>query len=331
MDRSSTIIPLSIGFATGAAVCAVAWHLNSNQSSSNQTTCKKSKPVSVKQQEASAPSAEHSFRASREHYRLPSPRRKLRTGRWEFLLVNGPNLNLLGKREPEIYGKATLADVVQRIVSFATQFNANVTDFQSNCEGKIIQRIHEALGKVDFIIINPGGLTHTSVALRDALLGVGIPFHEVHLSNIHARESFRHHSYISDKAQGVIRGFGVDGYELAVMSAFKTLEGTHSARRTFFAILSTPFKCCNCCTGHTHITFPDLKSGQLTPHYSKNTDSSEYKPCRLLVLDGPNFRLKNFGMFDGVSLQDVRKSVEAVVEVRSLPCVHCCVHNHTPA
>jgi 3-dehydroquinate dehydratase-2 len=140
-------------------------------------------------------------------------------------LVNGPNLNLLGKREPEIYGRATLSDVEDRIVGFAAQFNANVTAFQSNCEGKIIQRIHEAMGNVDFIIINPGGLTHTSVALRDALLGVGIPFHEVHLSNIHARESFRHHSYISDKAQGVIRGFGVDGYELAVMSAFKTLEG----------------------------------------------------------------------------------------------------------
>ena len=224
----------------------------------------------------------------------PRPKQppRIRTGKWEFLLISGPNLNLLGKREPEIYGRQTLEGVVTRIAAFAAQFNANVDHFQSNSEGKIVERIHNAMGKIDFIIINPGGLTHTSVALRDALLGVGIPFHEVHLSNIHAREPFRHHSYISDRAQGVIRGFGVDGYELAVMSAFKTLEG------------------------HQHITFPDLlqSSGQLTPG-DKNA-KADIKQCHLLVLDGPNFELKNFGSIREdkcETLQDDRQSVKDVV------------------
>lgn len=141
-----------------------------------------------------------------------------------ILLLNGPNLNLLGSREPEIYGHATLEDVVQAAMQQAGQTGAQMHHFQSNHEGELIDRIHAARSdKVDAIVINPGGLTHTSVALRDALAGVAIPFIEVHISNVHARESFRHHSYLSAIATAVICGLGIDGYRAAIDYALNRL------------------------------------------------------------------------------------------------------------
>lgn len=141
-----------------------------------------------------------------------------------ILLLNGPNLNLLGTREPEVYGRTTLADVEQAAVAQAAQAGARLVAFQSNHEGALIDRIHAARTEdVDAIVINPGGLTHTSVALRDALAGVAIRFIEVHISNIHQRESFRHHSFLSAIATGVICGLGVDGYRAAVDFALKKL------------------------------------------------------------------------------------------------------------
>jgi 3-dehydroquinate dehydratase-2 len=133
------------------------------------------------------------------------------------LLLNGPNLNLLGQREPEVYGSATLADIERAAQLQVQQAGAQLTCLQSNHEGVLIDRIHQAkIEGVDAIVINPGGLTHTSVALRDALAAVAIPFVEVHISNIHQRESFRHHSYLSAIAAGTIVGLGVDGYRLAL-------------------------------------------------------------------------------------------------------------------
>ena len=137
----------------------------------------------------------------------------------EILLLNGPNLNMLGKREPETYGYQTLQDIVDNLVEKASAAGASLSHFQSNAEHELINRIHDAMGKVDAIIINPAAFTHTSVALRDALLSVNIPFIEVHLSNVHAREPFRHHSYLSDVAAGVILGLGAIGYELALAAA----------------------------------------------------------------------------------------------------------------
>jgi 3-dehydroquinate dehydratase II len=142
----------------------------------------------------------------------------------KLLLVNGPNLNLLGTREPEVYGSITLADVEQAAAAQAAAAGAVLACFQSNHEGELIDRIHAARTEgVDGIIINPGGLTHTSVSLRDALAGVAIPFIEVHISNIHKREEFRHHSYLSAVAVGVICGLGVDGYRAAIDFALKKL------------------------------------------------------------------------------------------------------------
>ncbi|WP_420476102.1 type II 3-dehydroquinate dehydratase [Noviherbaspirillum sp. ST9] len=142
----------------------------------------------------------------------------------KLLLVNGPNLNLLGTREPEVYGSTTLGDVEQAANAQATAAGATIACFQSNHEGALIDRIHAAKAEgVDAIVINPGGLTHTSVALRDALAGVAIPFVEVHISNVHKRESFRHHSYLSAIAVGVICGLGVDGYHSAIEFALKKL------------------------------------------------------------------------------------------------------------
>ncbi|RJF97771.1 type II 3-dehydroquinate dehydratase [Noviherbaspirillum saxi] len=142
----------------------------------------------------------------------------------KLLLVNGPNLNLLGTREPEVYGSVTLADVEQAAAAQAIASGAVLACFQSNHEGELIDRIHAARSEgVDGIIINPGGLTHTSVALRDALAGVAIPFIEVHISNVHKREEFRHHSYLSEIAVGVICGLGVDGYGAAIDFALKKL------------------------------------------------------------------------------------------------------------
>ena len=142
----------------------------------------------------------------------------------KILLVNGPNLNLLGTREPEVYGSTTLADVEQAATAQATAAGASIACFQSNHEGALIDRIQAARTEgVDAIVVNPGGLTHTSVALRDALAGVAIPFVEVHISNIHKRESFRHHSYLSGIAVGVICGLGVEGYRAAIEFAIKKL------------------------------------------------------------------------------------------------------------
>jgi len=141
-----------------------------------------------------------------------------------LLLLNGPNLNLLGSREPAVYGADTLPQIVARLADLATEAGHVLADFQSNSEGELIDRIHQAkLDAVDFILFNPGGYTHTSIALRDAFLGVNIPFIEVHLSNVHAREAFRHHSYFSDIANGVIVGLGPLGYELALYAAMQKL------------------------------------------------------------------------------------------------------------
>lgn len=135
-----------------------------------------------------------------------------------ILVINGPNLNLLGSREPGHYGQDTLEDIEDRLEELAGDIEINF--FQSNSEGDLVSRVHEAgEDDVDFIIINPAAYTHTSVALRDALLGVKIPFIEVHLSNVHSREPFRHHSYLSDIAVGVISGLGPQGYELALAAA----------------------------------------------------------------------------------------------------------------
>lgn len=141
-----------------------------------------------------------------------------------ILILNGPNLNLLGKREPEIYGAQTLDDVMQDCVKLGADLSHQVTYFQSNAEYALIDAIQAAQADIDFIIINPAAFTHTSVAIRDALLGVDIPFIEIHISNVHARETFRQHSYLSDVAQGVIVGCGTYGYQLALQSANQYLS-----------------------------------------------------------------------------------------------------------
>jgi len=136
------------------------------------------------------------------------------------LVLHGPNLNLLGTREPAVYGTTTLADIDRELTQIATEAGASVTSLQSNHEGVLIDRVQAArVDGTDFIVINPGGFTHTSVALRDAFAAVSIPFVEVHLSNIHRREPFRHHSYFSDLAVGVIAGLGAQGYALALKFA----------------------------------------------------------------------------------------------------------------
>jgi 3-dehydroquinate dehydratase-2 len=142
-----------------------------------------------------------------------------------LLLLNGPNLNLLGTREPAVYGAATLASIEQRAAAVAKELGHELTAFQSNAEHELLDRIHRAKGEgVAFIIFNPAAFTHTSVALRDALLGVAVPFIEVHLSNIHAREPFRHHSYFTDVAAGCVMGLGAIGYELAIRAASERLS-----------------------------------------------------------------------------------------------------------
>lgn len=143
----------------------------------------------------------------------------------KILLVNGPNLNLLGTREPEVYGDDTLADVEALVKRAAGEFGLNVRAMQSNHEGALIDAIHEARADCNAIIINPGAFTHTSIALRDALTGVALPVAEVHISNVHTRETFRHHSYISGIADCVIVGCGVQGYELAVRRLAAILAG----------------------------------------------------------------------------------------------------------
>lgn len=134
----------------------------------------------------------------------------------KILLLNGPNLNMLGKREPTHYGHLSLADIEANMQRLAAEKQLGLFCFQSNSEEKLLERIHQSFNEIDFIIINPAAFTHTSVALRDALLSVSIPFVEVHLSNIHKREPFRHHSYLSDIAEGIICGLGAKGYEYAL-------------------------------------------------------------------------------------------------------------------
>ncbi|WP_128113062.1 type II 3-dehydroquinate dehydratase [Polynucleobacter necessarius] len=142
-----------------------------------------------------------------------------------ILVIQGPNLNLLGTREPEVYGKTTLEDIHRKLADLAKAQSVDLNTYQSNHEGELIDRIQKAKQDgVDFIIINPGAFTHTSVALRDVLAGVAIPFTEVHLSNIHQREEFRKHSYLSDIATGVICGLGAIGYELALQAAITRLQ-----------------------------------------------------------------------------------------------------------
>ena len=133
-----------------------------------------------------------------------------------ILLINGPNLNLLGQREPGLYGAKTLGEIEAELQQQAAGLGVVLEAFQSNHEGALVDRIHQAMGKADGILINAGALTHSSIALRDALLGVAIPFVELHLSNVHAREAFRHHSTLADKAVGVICGFGPGSYRLAL-------------------------------------------------------------------------------------------------------------------
>jgi 3-dehydroquinate dehydratase-2 len=145
-----------------------------------------------------------------------------------LLVLHGPNLNLLGSREPEIYGHDTLADIDRRLVALAAKSGHRLDCLQSNAEHELVDRVHQAKADdVRFIVFNPGAFTHTSIALRDALLGVAIPFIEVHLSNVHAREAFRRQSFLSDVAVGVITGLGARGYELALTAAMASLGERH--------------------------------------------------------------------------------------------------------
>ena len=142
-----------------------------------------------------------------------------------ILVIHGPNLNLLGQREPEVYGSTTLADIEADLKECADSEGCTLESFQSNHEGELIDRIQAALGESDGILINPGGLTHSSVALRDALTAVALPVLEVHLSNVFARESFRHHSYVSGIALGVISGLGAKGYRMGLSALLDHLRG----------------------------------------------------------------------------------------------------------
>ncbi|MEM9383553.1 MAG: type II 3-dehydroquinate dehydratase [Pseudomonadota bacterium] len=141
-----------------------------------------------------------------------------------ILLINGPNLNLLGSREPEVYGTDTLGDIESRLRQRADALGITLDCVQSNHEGALIDAVHNAgATATDFVLINPGAFTHTSIALRDAFLSVNVPFIEIHLSNIFARESFRHHSYLSDISVGTVIGLGTVGYELALQAAAQRL------------------------------------------------------------------------------------------------------------
>ena len=133
-----------------------------------------------------------------------------------LLLLNGPNLNLLGSREPDVYGSTKLGDIEKKCIEIAKQLGHELSCFQSNAEHEIVTKLQDSINQVDYIIINPGALTHTSIAIRDCLLGIGVPFYEVHISNIFAREEFRHKSFFSDIANGVICGLGTQGYDLAL-------------------------------------------------------------------------------------------------------------------
>jgi 3-dehydroquinate dehydratase-2 len=149
------------------------------------------------------------------------------TAKFTVLVLNGPNLNMLGKREPTIYGKQSLSDIIAELSQQAGEKHITLQHLQTNAEHELIDAIHQGYQQIDCIIINPAAFTHTSVALRDALLSVAIPFIEVHLSNVHAREAFRKHSYLSDIATGVICGFGAQGYSFALDAAHTYLNKTH--------------------------------------------------------------------------------------------------------
>ena len=142
----------------------------------------------------------------------------------DVLLINGPNLNLVGKREPTIYGSQTLEDIQEELLTLASELGTKLRFFQSNSEGEMIDCIHNSAGSIDGILINAGAYTHTSIALRDALLGVAIPYVEVHLSNIYSREEFRHKSFLSDKALGLVCGFGANSYQLALQGIVSYLK-----------------------------------------------------------------------------------------------------------
>lgn len=143
---------------------------------------------------------------------------------YKVLVINGPNLNFLGIREPSVYGYETLDMVLEKLRKQAEKLNIELEDFQSNCEGDLVDRIQLAYGNTDFILINAGAYTHTSIAIADALSSVNIPYFEIHISNVHAREPFRHHSYLSAKAVGVIVGFGTQGYAYALEQASRLLK-----------------------------------------------------------------------------------------------------------
>ena len=147
--------------------------------------------------------------------------------KFKVFVINGPNLNMLGKREPEKYGSQTLGEIMSELTTVAQSLDVELTHFQSNSEQALIEYIHGAWQAIDCIIINPAAFTHTSVALRDALLSVDIPFYEVHLTNVYAREAFRHHSYFSDVAQGVICGLGAMGYRAALNAAVSRLQNAN--------------------------------------------------------------------------------------------------------
>ena len=141
-------------------------------------------------------------------------------------VVHGPNLNLLGRREPELYGAATLSDVDEALATLGREIGVQLSAFQSNSEGALVDHVQSRAGEVDGFLVNAGAYTHTSVALRDALLGVSLPFVEVHLSNVFAREPFRHHSYLADRAVGVVAGFGVESYLLGLRALHSHLRRT---------------------------------------------------------------------------------------------------------
>lgn len=145
-----------------------------------------------------------------------------------ILLLNGPNLNMLGVREPSVYGSQSLTQLVSDLEDYAAARQLELSHLQSNAEHELVGRIQQSLGQIDFIIINPGAFTHTSIAIRDALLAVAIPFIEVHLSNVHAREEFRKHSYLSDIARGVICGLGPQGYRFALDAAVSYVSSNPS-------------------------------------------------------------------------------------------------------
>ncbi len=142
----------------------------------------------------------------------------------KILVIHGPNLNLLGLREPDVYGLTTMEEINQGLLDIANSNDIEIEAFQSNAEHEIVTKLQESINQIDYIIINPGALTHTSIAIRDCLLGIGVPFYEVHISNIFAREEFRHKSFFSDIASGIICGLGTQGYELALSHIIKSCK-----------------------------------------------------------------------------------------------------------